>query len=165
MDWDLFIGLFRLKDGKNNFFFHCCCLFLLIFSYFTSDLQNEFHNRVVKELKTVLRNAEKLRERFSQRLMKYTKSLQDKRTRDKLTQSKAISDTSLVIHSYTDKLNALYMKEMQSFVRNLKEKLIQGQQLSSSQGDKPEVREINCSSFCFFALLILLSVICLDERK
>jgi hypothetical protein len=131
--------LFHLKDGKNN-----CFLLIISFDslHFTSDLQNEFHNRVVKELKTVLRNAEKLRERFSQRLMKYTKSLQDKRTRDKLTQSKAISDTALVIHSYTDKLNALFMKEMQSFVRNLKEKLIQGQQLSSSsQGDKTEVPE------------------------
>jgi phage-related minor tail protein len=93
------------------------------------DVQTEFRNRIIKELKNVLRTAEKLRERFSQRLMKYIKSLQDKRTRDKLSQSKLLADSTFQIHSFNDKLCNNYHKEMQTYVKNLKEKLVTGQQV------------------------------------
>ncbi len=95
---------------------------------FDRELQAEFRNRTIKELKNVLRNAEKLRERFSQRLLKYTKSLQDKRTRDRLSQSKQLSDSIVLVQSYNDKLAGTYVKEAQQYVKGLKERITGGYQ-------------------------------------
>ncbi len=83
----------------------------------------------MKELKPILRNAEKLRERYSQRLLKYTKTLQDKRTRDRLYQSKAVSDSLILIHSQCDKMINLYMKDYIVYCKILKEKWMIGNQL------------------------------------
>lgn len=56
-----------------TFIFLSCC----------SQLRSELLMRIQKEAKPVLRQVEKLRERFSQRYLRHTRALQDKRLRDK----------------------------------------------------------------------------------
>lgn len=77
----------------------------------------------------MLRLAEKLRERYSQRLVKYTKTLQEKRNREKSLSTKSVNDTLIGVVSSGDKISSQFSKEIVKYTRELKDRISLGHDL------------------------------------
>jgi acetone carboxylase gamma subunit len=90
------------------------------------ELQQELKGRLSKEHKSVLRIAEKLREKTSQKLLKHVKGLQDKRSREKIQLSRYVSDALFTTKSTLDKLQQSFSKEMQAYLKQLQDKVAAG---------------------------------------
>lgn len=82
--------------------------------------------KVGKELRSALRLAEKLRERTSQKLIRHVKTLQDRKTKDRLHIAKLISDSLQVSRTNLDKSQSNFLKELQVWQRHQRERLHQG---------------------------------------
>jgi hypothetical protein len=91
-----------------------------------SEVQMEVRQKVGKELRGALRAAEKLREKTSQRLLRHVKSLQDKRSRERLQQAKMVADGLQSTRTLLDKNQSQFFRELQAWQRNLRERLQQG---------------------------------------
>lgn len=101
----------------------CLLIFIITIIIIHRDLQTDFRNRVLKELKLALRHAEKLRERYSQKLLKFTKSLQEKRSRSSVGNSKIVADNTSLIRNYVDKQLASWNKDMFTYIKSLQERI------------------------------------------
>lgn len=83
----------------------------------------ELKARILKEYKPVLRQAEKLRERFSQRYTRHTRALQDRRLRDKSLLVKTVKDNFSAVKLHEDKTIAQMQKDIKSWSNNLSQKI------------------------------------------
>lgn len=77
----------------------------------------------------MLRYAEKLRERSSQRLLRSSKTLQDKRTKEKSYSTKLVNDTLQANQSSCDKAVNGFLKDISVWVKVWKERFQQGQDI------------------------------------
>lgn len=112
------IGCTVLCKGK----YHTCIkTFSLI--EINREILKELKARILKEYKPVLRQAEKLRERFSQRYTRHTRALQDRRLRDKSLLVKTVKDNFSAVKLHEDKTIAQMQKDIKSWSNNLSQKI------------------------------------------
>lgn len=96
------------------------------------EFQIEFKQKINRELKGHIRYAEKVREKFAQRLLRHTKNLLDKKVKDKLNLSKVLSDSSQIIKNARDYTSLHATKDIEKFFFKLSSKLNQGEASISS---------------------------------
>lgn len=85
-----------------------------------------------KELRLAVRTTDKLREKTSQRLLRHVKSLQDKRSRERLLQAKIVADGLQTTRTLLDKTQSLFLRELQTWQRSLRERIHNGRDVFRS---------------------------------
>jgi hypothetical protein len=108
-------------------------------------VQAEFRVRVLAEIRSAHRVVDKLREKNSQRYMRYTRLAQEKRTKEKLYASKASKDALAVSKTASDKVAAKFLKDTKTYVSALNDKVEAGKTLFHSS---LEVR-VHSADICF----------------
>lgn len=88
-----------------------------------SELQTEVRSRILRELKSVVRVAEKLRERYSQKLLKHTKGLQDKRLKNSSQTNRVVQETVSAAKIFIDKASLPWSKEVAAWVKAWNDRL------------------------------------------
>ncbi len=96
---------------------------VLFVNLFHSELQKELQARILKEYKPVLRQVEKLRERFSQRYTRHSRSLQDRRAKDRFLLTKSVKDSLGLVHAAEEKSAALFQKDIKAWNSSLLDKI------------------------------------------
>jgi len=89
----------------------------------SSDLQKELAGRILKEYKPVQRQVEKLRERFNQRYTRHSRSLQDRRAKDKFTALKNAKDSLSAVRAAEEKSNMLLQKDLRAWNSSMLDKI------------------------------------------
>lgn len=80
-------------------------------------------------MKAVIRYAEKLREKQSQRLLRNTKYLQERRTKEKSSASRLTADTLHINQSACDKAVSAFLKDVAAWVKAFKDRQQLGQDI------------------------------------
>jgi hypothetical protein len=105
---------------------------LLLTDITHSEVQAEFRLRVLGEIRSTHRVVDKLREKNSQRYMRYTRLAQEKRTKEKLYASKAAKDALAVSKTASDKVAMKFQKDTKTYVSALNDKFEAGKALFHS---------------------------------
>lgn len=116
----------------------CLCFF--------RDLQADLRQHVNKELRTAVRSAERIREKASQRLLKHVKALQDRRTRDRLQTSRAVSDVLYATKIALDKMVTPFNKEVATWLKQHRERLATGRDVYTQIITAPAVSTPNSNA-------------------
>lgn len=98
-----------------------------MFVLFLREIQLELKQKVGKEHRSVVRVAEKLREKSSQRVLRHMKATQDKRSKDRLQNVRYLADTLQATKLLVDKLCAQYLREWQQWQKALRDRVQTGQ--------------------------------------
>lgn len=88
----------------------------------------------------MLRQAEKLRERFSQRYTRHSRALQDKRLRDKSLLARSVKESYSLVKTHEDKTTAQLLKDIKGWSASLGQKIELGK--SVFLGTYVEVRAL-----------------------
>lgn len=104
------------------------------------EVQAEFRQRVLGEIRNAHRTVDKLREKNVQRYMRHTRQAQDKRAREKVQVAKTAKDALALCKSASDKIVSKFQRDTKTWVSGLNDKFEAGKvQFQSSL----EVRELS----------------------
>lgn len=92
-----------------------------------TPMRADLFAKIQKDLKVVFRFAEKVREKYSQRLLRYSKTLQDKRAREKSYASKLVSDAVVAHQAICEKGTRGLLKDVANWIKVYKERMQMGQ--------------------------------------
>ena len=75
------------------------------------------------EVKPVLRASDKIREKFTTKFTKFSRQLQEKRSKDKIAMTKSLKDCKVVMKSVVDKLAIQFQKDLKSYTSIIQDKI------------------------------------------
>lgn len=101
-----------------------------------TPMRADLFAKIQRDLKVVFRFAEKVREKYSQRLLRYSKTLQDKRAREKSYAAKLVSDAVLAHQTVCEKGTRVLLKDVANWIKAYKERIQMGQDAFSGT-EKP----------------------------
>ena len=81
---------------------------------------------MLTEVRLTHRVFDKLREKNTQRYMRYTRSAQEKRAREKSYSSKTVKDALLLCKATSDKVTGKFQKDTKSWVSGLNDRIETG---------------------------------------
>ena len=93
----------------------------------------------------MLRQAEKLRERFSQRYTRHSRALQDKRQRDKLALGKSVKECYSAVKIHEDKTIAQLQKDIKAWSTSLGQKIDLGKSVFLGTYVEVRVLVLHCT--------------------
>lgn len=90
--------------------------------YIYREVQGEFRQRVLTEIRATQRAVDKLREKAVQRYMRHTRQAQERRQKEKAYSSKVAKDALNLTKTASDKVAVKFQKDTKTWVTGLHDK-------------------------------------------
>lgn len=94
----------------------------------SSQLQKEFRAKLLKEIKPALSQADKLRDRSSQKFSRFSRGVQERRNKEKQTNSKLVADSTAAMHRACEKIQQQFERDIQKWSIDREERVSTGKQ-------------------------------------